>query len=45
MIKAFNCFSCNRTGDLISFVEQLFNISFKEAMEKINQDFNLKLKI
>lgn len=43
--KSFYCFSCNSTGDLIEFVEQYFNLSFLEAMEKINIDFNLGLKI
>lgn len=38
---SFYCFSCNRTGDLIRFVEDYFNLSFKEAMQKINLDFNL----
>ena len=42
--KSFYCFSCNSTGDLIEFVEQYFNLSFLEAMEKINIDFNLGLK-
>ena len=42
--KSFYCFSCNSTGDLIEFVEQYFNLSFLEAMEKINIDFNLRLK-
>lgn len=43
--KSFYCFSCNKTGDLIEFVKQYFNLSFLEAMEKINIDFNLGLKI
>ena len=42
--KSFYCFSCNRTGDLIEFVKQYFNLNFQEAMEKINFDFNLGLK-
>lgn len=41
--KSFYCFGCNKTGDLIQFVEYLFNISFKEAMQKINLDFQLNL--
>ena len=41
--KTFYCFSCNRTGDLIQFVQYLFNLSFKEAMKKIDYDFNLNL--
>lgn len=43
--KSFYCFSCNSTGDLIEFVEKYFNLNFLEAMEKINIDFNLGLKI
>lgn len=42
--KTFYCFSCNKTGDLIQFVQYLFNISFKEAMQKINEDFGLGLE-
>lgn len=42
--KSFYCFSCNRTGDLIEFVKQYFNLNFQESMEKINFDFNLGLK-
>ena len=41
--NSFYCFSCNKTGDLIQFVQYYFNISFQEAMEKINQDFCLGL--
>lgn len=41
--KSYYCFSCNNSGDLIQFVQTLFNLSFKEAMQKINEDFNLGL--
>lgn len=41
--KSFYCFGCNKTGDIIQFVEYLFNLSFKEAMQKINLDFGLGL--
>ena len=40
--KSFYCFSCNKGGDLIRFVQDYFNLSFKEAMQKINIDFNLR---
>ena len=33
-----------KLGDLIQFVQYLFNLDFKEAMQKINMDFNLNLK-
>ena len=38
------CFSCNFSSDTIGFVEKLFNLNFKESMQKINEDFNLGLK-
>ena len=42
--KWFHCFTCGENLDVIGFVQRYFNLSFKEAMEKINQDFNLGLK-
>lgn len=41
--KNFHCFACQRHLDVIGFVENYFNLSFKEAMQKINIDFNLGL--
>ena len=41
--KTFYCFSCNKTGDLIQFVQLLYNLNFQEAMQKINVDFGLGL--
>ena len=41
--NSFYCFTCAKTGDLIQFVQYLFNLSFQEAMQKINIDFNLNL--
>ena len=41
--NSFYCFSCNRTGDLIQFVQLLYNLNFQEAMQKINIDFGLGL--
>lgn len=42
-INSYHCFCCNNTGDTIRFVENYFNLSFKEAMQKINIDFNMGL--
>lgn len=39
----FHCFTCGKHLDVIGFVEEYFNLSFKEAMQKINIDFNLGL--
>ena len=41
--KSFYCFACNKSDTLIGFTMDLFNLSFKEAMQKINLDFNLGL--
>lgn len=41
--NSFYCFSCNKTGDLIQFVQYLYNLTFQEAMQKINVDFGLGL--
>lgn len=41
--NSFYCFSCNKTGDLIQFVQHLYNLTFQEAMQKINVDFRLGL--
>lgn len=41
--KTFYCYSCNKSGDIIQFVQYLFNLSFQETMEKINLDFNLNI--
>ncbi len=41
--NSYYCFACNSAGDTIRFVENLFNLSFKDAMQKINMDFNLGL--
>lgn len=39
----FHCFTCGKHLDVIGFVQEYFNLSFKEAMQKINIDFNLGL--
>lgn len=41
--KNFFCFACGTGGDIIQFVESYFNISFLDALEKINQDFHLNI--
>lgn len=40
----FHCFTCGKHLDSIGFVEEYFNLNFKEAMQKINEDFYLGLK-
>ena len=37
----FCCFGCGATGDVIDFTARLYNLSPKEAAEKLAQDFGL----
>lgn len=41
--NSYFCFACGKTGDLIQFVEDYYNVDFKTAMKTINNDFNLGL--
>jgi DNA primase len=37
----FKCFGCNESGDAIDFVKKLYSIDFKQAVLRLNHDFNL----
>lgn len=41
--KTWRCYSHCGSGDVISFVQQLFSLSFPDALKKIDIDFNLNL--
>ncbi len=41
--KYFKCFGCGEGGNIINFVEKLFNLSFREAVVRIDNDFNLHM--
>lgn len=41
--KSWRCYSHCGSGDTISFVQQLFGLSFPDALKKIDLDFNLDL--
>lgn len=41
--KDYHCFGCGEHGDVITFVKKLFNLSFQEALKKIDIDFGLNL--
>lgn len=41
----WRCWSCNEAGDVIDFVSRLFHIGFREAMQKISDDFGLDIKM
>ena len=39
--QRFHCFGCGADGDVIDFIAKLFDLSPKEAAEKLAQDFGL----
>lgn len=41
----WHCFGCGKGGDVISFVQEFFGLSFQEACSKLNDDFHLGLPI
>ena len=41
--RGFYCFGCGGGGDVIKFVQLLFNLNFIEAVKKLNTDFSLGL--
>lgn len=41
--KYFHCFGCQEHGDIVSFVQKLFNLSFPETLRKIDADFGLNI--
>lgn len=41
--KDYHCFGCGEHGDVITFVQKLFNLPFQEALKKIDIDFGLNL--
>ena len=41
--KDYHCFGCGENGDVITFVQRLFNLSFPDALKKIDVDFGLNL--
>lgn len=40
----FNCFGCGEKGDVISFVEKYYHLDFTESVEKLSQDYGIKLE-
>lgn len=39
----FFCFGCQTSGSVIDFVMRVFDCSFKDAMQRLNSDFDLGL--
>ena len=43
--KRFHCFGCKADGEVINFVQRMFNLNAKEAAIKIIEDFHLGIDI
>lgn len=43
--KDYHCFGCQEHGDVITFVQKLFGLSFQDTLRKIDTDFSLGLPI
>jgi DNA primase len=41
--RGFHCFGCHIGGSVIDFVMKLLSLSFKDACERLNEDFRLGL--
>lgn len=41
----YHCFGCGETGSVLDFVMKYFNLSFKDACKKLNDDFGIGLRI
>lgn len=39
----YHCFGCQEHGDVITFVQKLFGLSFKDTLRKIDADFGLNI--
>ena len=39
------CFVCGEGGDVINFTERFFKIPFRDAMARLNEDFDLRLPL
>ena len=42
---SFYCFGCGASGDIFTFVKKLFNLSFPQAIVRLNSDFGLGLNL
>lgn len=41
----FYCYGCGANGDIVEFVRRLYNLEFDAAINKINDDFLLRLPL
>lgn len=43
--RGFYCYGCGKSGDVITFTQELFSLSFVDALKKLNCDFTLNLPL
>lgn len=43
--RKYHCFGCGKSGDILKFVQEYFNIDFRQAIVKLNSDFCLNLPL
>lgn len=43
--RGWVCYGCHKGGDVINLARELYGIGFKDALQRINQDFGLGLDI
>lgn len=41
--KGWCCFGCHRGGDVISFAMQYYGVGFRDALTRLDNDFNLEI--
>lgn len=41
--RGYCCFGCGAAGDVIDFAQKYFNLPFREAMRRLNDDFCLQI--
>lgn len=42
--QIFTCFGCGATGDVIEFVKRLNNLDFREATERMAEEYGIEIK-
>ncbi|MBI2357265.1 DNA primase [Candidatus Dojkabacteria bacterium] len=43
-IQIFKCFGCGKSGDVITFIQEIEKLDFKEAIEKLAKETGVELK-
>lgn len=43
--RTYRCWVCGESGDVITFVQRYFGLSFRDALAKLNTDFSLGLPL